>query len=333
MLASRILLALREEGEKIRAESDHPLFPERPVQTCNGEFGPWGLHPSRVCPMAGVFVENASRDGGDLREAVESACEQAIETYCQRYGDATEKPDPDDPDSPMVLRHCDIIETGDGFFVVFYGKSGHMGKIRELDCASTKAALAVIELENLTSPDTRVCFAQAPPAETQNPPGKGESPEPQPPARTTTHELVIEGGQGFVPTHSIEEVQQRIRETCTRVAREYAEQVGAPADAASAVATFSRLHNNAFERPVDCPGMEAMRDARKAAGMEPQETIRGWEVSCDARLFADLCPDTDVVTLGSGELRHAHSENESIKLEEILTGTAILVHMALLYGT
>ena len=43
------ILALLDEGEAIRRESDHPLFPHRPVQTCTGILGPFGVHPSAIC--------------------------------------------------------------------------------------------------------------------------------------------------------------------------------------------------------------------------------------------------------------------------------------------
>ena len=43
------ILALLDEGEAIKQESDHPLFPHRPVQTCTGILGPFGVHPSAIC--------------------------------------------------------------------------------------------------------------------------------------------------------------------------------------------------------------------------------------------------------------------------------------------
>ena len=47
------ILALLDEGEAIRQESDHPLFPHRPVQTCTGILGPFGVHPSAICGEVG----------------------------------------------------------------------------------------------------------------------------------------------------------------------------------------------------------------------------------------------------------------------------------------
>ena len=142
---------------------------------------------------------------------------------------------------------------------------------------------------------------------------------------------MLEGGQGFVPTHSITDVQDRIRRVAEETVAAACKEAGAP-DAAALRVTFERLHNNAFERPVDSPGVRAALAAARAAGIKGAEEVRGWEVSCDARLFADLRPDTDIVTFGAGQLRYAHSETESITVEGILKCAEALVYMALLYA-
>ena len=43
-----VVLAIETEGRKIKSESIHPLFPTRPVQTCQGILGNYGVHPSAV---------------------------------------------------------------------------------------------------------------------------------------------------------------------------------------------------------------------------------------------------------------------------------------------
>jgi acetylornithine deacetylase/succinyl-diaminopimelate desuccinylase-like protein len=282
--------------------------------------------------MATIFVlPTGGRDAGELLEPVREACRRAVGRYCERYGDATEKPDPDEPDQPMVRRHFDMVESGGGLAVAFYGRSGHMGKIRELDCAATKAAEALCELSDRLE-GAELYLADAPPAEQQNPPSDESVPELDGPQATSAQRVVMQGGQGFVPTHSIRDVQRRVARAARRAVKHHLQQRGLEPDAARVDVTFERLHNNAFERPVDCPGMEAALAAAHAAEIDPGEPVRGWDVSCDARLFADLCPDTDVVTFGAGKLRYAHSENESVALEEILAGAEALTYLALLFG-
>jgi acetylornithine deacetylase/succinyl-diaminopimelate desuccinylase-like protein len=43
----------------------------------------------------------------------------------------------------------------------------------------------------------------------------------------------------------------------------------------------------------------------------------GWDVSCDARLFAGEYPDMPVITGGPGELRFAHADNEQLYLPDL----------------
>lgn len=319
LAAGRVLLELRAEGERIRAESDHPLFPDRPVQTCNGQVGGWGVHPSRVNPMIGVWVAGAQ----GRREAIEEAVVRGVAHYCARYGDATELPDPDDPDQPMVRRHFDLVASEGGLAVWLYGRSGHMGMIDDLDCAATKAAHVLGALEGCGA---EVSLASAPPGEEQLP--SADAPAALGPDASSLRRVTLAGGQGFVPTHSIGQVQGRLREA---VARALAS-CGRGRDAARANVTFHGLHNNAFERPVDCAGMRAALEAGRLAGVYSGEAVVGFNVSCDARLFADLRPGADVITFGPGQLRHAHSDTESITADEILKGAEMLTHMALLYG-
>jgi acetylornithine deacetylase/succinyl-diaminopimelate desuccinylase-like protein len=47
------------------------------------------------------------------------------------------------------------------------------------------------------------------------------------------------------------------------------------------------------------------------------QLMRGWEVSCDARLFAGEYPGMPVITFGAGSLEHAHSNRERIDADEL----------------
>ncbi len=337
LVGAHVLLELRAEGDRIRAESEHPLFPDRPVQTCNGMVGGWGQHPSRVCPVMGLCVVRAKgareADWKHALEGIDAACRRGVQRYCERHGDATRQPDPDDPTRAKVLRHCDTAPHEGYIFIALYGKAGHMGKIDVLDCAATKAAYVMAELEGAVADGSGIALAEAPPHERQLPPAEvAGAPLVLGPDRDSLHRLVMEGGQGFVPTHSIREVQERIASAASRAARSYCKARGLGADTVRVRTAFERLHNNAFERPADSEGMRAALAAARLAGVYGGEPLRGFEVSCDARLFADLRPEMDVVTFGPGQLRYAHSDEESITVEEILKGAEVLVYMALLYG-
>jgi len=56
--------------------------------------------------------------------------------------------------------------------------------------------------------------------------------------------------------------------------------------------------------------------------MEEGEPLLGWNVSCDARLFAREHPGLPVITCGAGRLEHAHSEDELLHLPELFRAAA-----------
>jgi len=334
--AAQILLELRAEGERIKAESEHSMFPTRPVQTCNGILGVWGQHPSRVCPLVVLCIRRADEVGQVSTQTiarVDAALRQGVQAHCRRYGDATAQPDPDDPTSPKIVRHYDILPRQGHVQVALYGKSGHMGGIDQLDCAATKAAYVLMELEKALGADAEIALCKAPSRGQQAAPSAADSTVLAcGPHRESLRRVVLEGGQGFVPTHSIDQVQRRLGEAAQRAARRFCEAHALAPEAIRITTSFEKLHNNAFERPVDSPGVRAALDAVRLAGVYSGEPVLGWDVSCDARLFADLWPQTDVFTFGPGELRYAHSDGESITVEELLKGAEALTYMALLYG-
>ena len=51
---------------------------------------------------------------------------------------------------------------------------------------------------------------------------------------------------------------------------------------------------------------------------QPNQPVRGWEVSCDARLFAGEYPGLPVITFGAGQLEHAHSDRERISVADLI---------------
>jgi len=128
--------------------------------------------------------------------------------------------------------------------------------------------------------------------------------------------LVLEGGQGFVPTHPIEEVMERVATAAQRGAENYARLMGIDT-APAATVTYEKLHNAAFDGDPDSSAMRAAIAAAKASGIWRDQEIMGWTVSCDARLFATEYPDMPVLTCGAGQLTHAHSDAEQVDLNEL----------------
>jgi acetylornithine deacetylase/succinyl-diaminopimelate desuccinylase-like protein len=291
VLALEIVRELENEGALIKAESDHPLFPERPVQQSQGILGPYGEHPSRICAHVELEVgTNMSLD------RFTRSIEQGLQAYVKRYGDKSKVLDPESG-KPKVERHYSIESIADGYRLAIWGCSGHMAAILENDNACTKAAFLVEQIVD-ADPELGIRFPGA------------EVPDP----------LLLEGGQGFLPTHTLEEIKQRIETAVQRALRRYA--AGSPIP--SVTVGFDKLHNDAFDGEPDSEGVRDALRAAESVGIEVRRPVVGWTASCDARLFAREHPDLTVITSGPGALKYAHSDSEKISMEELARSSAML---------
>jgi acetylornithine deacetylase/succinyl-diaminopimelate desuccinylase-like protein len=215
-----------------------------------------------------------------------------------RHGDKTQVTDRA-TGRPKVERHYDLASEEHRVMVTVHGAGGHMGSLPQNDAAIAKWAYVVRELfeqRRLAGGDFRVAFSP----------------------REPDSELVFEGAQGFLPTHSMEAVKTRTRTAFTRGLERYLADEGLPQDFIACDVTFDKLHNEAYACD---PGSESVRRALGTAVetglMAPDEPLRGWEVSCDARLFATEYPDLPVLTFGAGALEHAHSARERVHLADL----------------
>lgn len=291
---------MEKEGAAIRAESRHALFPQRPVQTCHGIIGPFGEHPSRICGHVQFNIQFNRKPHAKTEQLVRDCLESGLADYVGRYGDKTQVVDAN-TGKPMVARHYAFKQAGQGFVVDVYGATGHMGAIRERDGAITKLAHLVrslvyskLRLEAVGGP-LRLTLAQ----------DGGDG-------------LVLEGGQGFIPTHDIDEVMERMRRAAQRGAENYLRRIGRRERGEDIVCVaYEKLHNVAFDGDPDSPSMRNAIAAAKACGIWKNEPVLGWTVSCDSRLFATEYPGMQVLTFGPGQLAVAHSDQEQLDLDEL----------------
>ena len=336
-LAAAVVLALEEEGAKLKAESGHPLFPHRPVQTCHGILGPWGKHPSAVNDHVELLFSAP-------REQLGSVIDQAVAAYCAAYGDKTREADPS-TGQPKVDHHYDLAPEGDAWRLVVHGKAGHMGAILQCDDAITKAAYIVRALEAELGirrlslgcggmdggmdewMDDREESRKLPARSSIHPPIQSSI---HPPTRSPAP-LVLEGGQGFLPTHSLDEVTKRMRRAMAAGAGAYCRKRGVSFGPHLATMTFDKLHNDAFARDPASPAVRAFVEAVRAAGIEVPEPLRGWDVSCDARIFAREYPESAIITFGAGALEHAHSAQEQVKVDDIVAAAKAVARFALTF--
>lgn len=298
--------AMERCGRQIKSESDHPLFPHRPVQTCHGRMGPYGQHPSRVNDYVSLSLAWDGPAPGDLRAVVDAA----VAEYCREYGDKTQ-PGAGDAVLERHFRWSDITENRVTLEV--FGLAGHMGAVDRLDGAITKAAAIVRALvrarhhrgaawEGLRTRLTDSCGSNT---------------------------LILEGGQGFLPTHTLEDVCGRLQVAVAVGVSEYLELAGLPSDAVAASVTFDKLHNAAYARPSDGPVLGALLAAARAAGVYDGEPVRGWDVSCDARIFAREYPAAEVVTFGPGALAQAHGNEEHVDIGDVVVAAEVLARLIL----
>ena len=305
---------MENEGRAIRAESHHELFPQRPVQTCHGIIGPFGEHPSRICGEVSFIVEFARRPDEKTLRLVRDCLDAGLAQYIGLYGDKTKLKDPA-TGKPMVARHFDVLVSGRNIRVDVHGATGHMGAIRERDGAITKMAHLI---RSLVSSKKKLEQSAECPVSLDLASPKGDK-------KIHFSGLVFEGGQGFVPTHSLAEVMQRLQQAAQRGAENYLRRIGRDKHDTNLVTiTYEKLHNDSF---AGDPRSASMRNAVAAAqhcGLWKNEPVLGWTVSCDARLFASEYPDMDVLTFGPGRLIYAHSDQEQIQLEEIRAAAEFL---------
>ncbi|MCP4644343.1 MAG: M20/M25/M40 family metallo-hydrolase, partial [bacterium] len=128
----------------------------------------------------------------------------------------------------------------------------------------------------------------------------------------------VEGGLGFLPNKDLEEVKAEmgewIRERSDDWLRNHFE------------LHFEKLHNAAFEVPPTHPFVQCVRGA--AAHAQLSDEVKGWTVSCDARLFPHVA-NMPVVTVGPGELAHAHSSQEQVALGDVLQAAKLYAFAAM----
>ncbi len=126
-------------------------------------------------------------------------------------------------------------------------------------------------------------------------------------------ECFIEGGIAFLPNRRIKEIYNEVKSRIEAEAGEWAKN--------NFTFEFTRLHNEAFETPVDHPAVQVFLSSAEPYCGAQQPT--GWNASCDARLFYHK-GGMPTIVFGPGELSNAHSLQENIKISDILKASKVL---------
>lgn len=303
-----VVLSLEAEGRKIQRETNAPGFTAAHVQTNQGVLGPCGEHPGNVCDHVAIDLVTFTNANPDrLAMKLTQYLDEALIEYVARYGDKTKEAD--DTGRPKVAKHFDVkvlpSQEGQRVRVDVHGKSGHMAAVRACDNAITKAALLFGALlkNSHKYPNIRAFGLMS------------DVPESDP-----QHTLVLEGGQGFTPSHTMAQIKSRVTEAAVDAVRKYCRLRGRRFDANMVRVSFERLHNDAYSQPADSAPMKALLDACAAAGVNAPTPV-AWETSCDARIYHHK--GHPVAIFGAGKLHVAHSDQEYVDLDDLSRALAV----------
>jgi acetylornithine deacetylase len=126
-------------------------------------------------------------------------------------------------------------------------------------------------------------------------------------------EAFIEGGVGFLPNKAMDDVRTDLERIVANHPDDWIRN--------HTTIAFDKLRNDSFEIPYDHPLPTTLHDSVLAAGMESE--VFGWNVSCDARLYARVA-GLPVVVFGPGDLATAHGPHEHIAVADIVDAACAL---------
>ncbi len=130
-------------------------------------------------------------------------------------------------------------------------------------------------------------------------------------------EAVVEGGVGFLPNKGMDTVKSELREVIESVDGRWIND--------HYRLKFEKLHNDAFEIPADHPLVLTLHNAARKIGLASE--VYGWNVSCDARLYAKR-GGMPTVVFGPGDIIDAHSSHEKIGVKDIAEAAKALAIFA-----
>jgi len=296
-----VVLELEAEGRRIKTETNSPLFGEKHVQTNHGAIGPFGKHPGNVCDYVAFEIMARSKANPErVGMKMLGFLDQALAEYIRLYGDKRKENDAA-TGRPKIDKHFDLkvipTTTTQNFRIEVFGKSGHMAAVAECDNAITKAAFLLGALlrvaPNFPQIQASCRFLE------------GE---------INPRQIILEGGQGFTPSHPMAVVQARLTAAARKGAQKYCQLRRCQYDDSMVQMSFDRLHNDSYADSPDIAPMQALKTAFEAVG-EPWPEPTAWQTSCDARIYHHK--GHPVAIYGAGKLEAAHSNEEYIDLADM----------------
>ena len=126
-------------------------------------------------------------------------------------------------------------------------------------------------------------------------------------------ECVVEGGVGFLPNKSIQQVREELEAAVMRTNDEWLKE--------HFELSYPKLKKDAYEIDPNHPVVTTLHSAVQECGRESD--VYGWNVSCDAALYAKMA-NIPTVVFGPSDIREAHGRDEKIKFDDIIDAAKAL---------
>ena len=124
---------------------------------------------------------------------------------------------------------------------------------------------------------------------------------------------VIEGGVGFLPNRSMDQVKREVKEAIEAINDTWLKE--------HYKLTWPKLHNDSYETDYSHPAVQALQKSCKESGLDSE--VFGWNVSCDARLYAKV-GNMPTIVFGAGSIADAHAHNEKIDFNDIIKAAEVI---------
>jgi acetylornithine deacetylase len=124
---------------------------------------------------------------------------------------------------------------------------------------------------------------------------------------------VLEGGVGFLPNKTMQQVKEELVAALESTEDDWLRE--------HYTISYPKLHNDAYEIDPGHPLVSTVQSAALACGLDSE--VYGWNVSCDARLYAKLA-GLPTIVFGPSDIREAHSSNEKIAWSEVVAAAGVV---------
>jgi len=126
-------------------------------------------------------------------------------------------------------------------------------------------------------------------------------------------ECVLEGGVGFLPNKSLDQVRAEFEAAIMRTEDDWLKE--------HFELTYPKLKKDAYEIDPKHPVVTTMQQAVLGVGRDSE--VFGWNVSCDAALYAKEA-NIPTIVFGPSDIREAHGADEKVRMQDVVDAAKAL---------